>query len=250
MTDVRIGSTAAYVTSVLDRLAVLGGAFMRIDELVFKEASENLFLTCWVPETTTVVLGRSNDAEKECHTKLCDQEGVEILKRAGGGGTVVLHSGCVVVSFGAWMHQPFKNDVYFSLINQSISTAIQKKYGSLDIRERGISDLAIGDKKIAGTSLFRSKGYLLYQASILVDSRVEMIERLLKHPSKEPDYRQGKTHRDFVAGLNEYIPGLSPKELVLVFNQSLKNILLEFLGEELSEVDPNHLSWILKRGES
>ena len=221
---------------------------MKIDEVIFKEAAKSLFLRCWVPETNSVVLGRSNEAERECHLELCEQEGVEVLKRAGGGGTVVLHSGCVVVSIGAWMQQPFKNDVYFSLINKSISTTIQKQYGSIDIRERGISDLAIGDKKIAGTSLFRSKGYLLYQASILVESRIDLIERLLKHPSREPDYRKGKTHRDFIAGLNEYVIGLTPGELELVLSQNLKQSLIEILSDEFAEVDQNHLTWILNRG--
>ncbi len=221
---------------------------MKIDEIIFKEAAKSFFLKCWVPETNSVVLGRSNEAEKECHFDLCAQEGVEVLKRAGGGGTVVLHSGCVVVSFGAWMQQPFKNDVYFSLINKSISATIQKKYGLMDIKERGISDLAIGDKKIAGTSLFRSKGYLLYQASILVESRIDLIERLLKHPSREPDYRKGKTHRDFIAGLNEYVIGLTPGDLELALTQNLKSSLLELLKEELAEVDQNHLPWILNRG--
>jgi len=221
---------------------------MKIDEIIFKEAAKGFFLRCWVPEANSLVLGRSNEAEKECHLDICAQEGVEVLKRAGGGGTVVLHSGCVVVSFGAWMQQPFKNDIYFSLINKSISAAIQKKYGPLDIIERGISDLAIGDKKIAGTSLFRSKGYLLYQASILVESRIDLIERLLKHPSREPDYRKGKTHRDFIAGLNEYITGLTPQDLELALVQNLKSYLLDFLKEEFAEVDQNHLPWILNRG--
>jgi len=223
---------------------------MRIDEMIFKEANKSFFLKCWIPEETTVVLGRSNDPEKECHLEACENQGVEVLKRAGGGGTVVLHGGCVVVSFGAWMQHHFKNDVYFSLINQSIASTLEAELGSLKIVERGISDLAIGDKKIAGTSLFRSKGYLLYQASILVDSRIHIIEKLLKHPTKEPDYRGGKSHRNFVAGLSEFVPGIEPEEVEKILSKNLEKRLKNLLGNELAEVDEKHRPWILSRANS
>lgn len=222
---------------------------MRIDEMIFKEAARSFFLKCWIPEETTVVLGRSNDPEKECHVEACKKEGVEVLKRAGGGGTVVLHGGCVVVSFGAWMQQAFKNDVYFSLINQSIAAVLEGELGTLQIKQRGISDLAIGDKKIAGTSLFRSKGYLLYQASILVDSRIHIIESLLKHPTKEPDYRRGKSHRNFVAGLSEFVTGLTAQDVEKILSKKLERVLRDFLGEELAAVDEKHLPWILSRAQ-
>jgi lipoate-protein ligase A len=222
---------------------------MRIDEIIFKEASKSFFLKCWIPEDTTVVLGRSNDPEKECHLEACEKEGIEVLKRAGGGGTVVLHGGCVVVSFGGWMEHHFKNDVYFSLINQSIASTLEAELGSLKIVERGISDLAIGDKKIAGTSLFRSKGYLLYQASILVDSRIHIIEKLLKHPTKEPDYRGGKSHRNFVAGLGEFVSGLTAQEVEKILSKNLERHLKETLEGELTDVDGKHLPWILNRAQ-
>ena len=69
--------------------------------------------------------------------------------------------------------------------------------------QRGLSDIVSGDKKIAGTSLFRKKYLLVYQGSLLVDPEFDLIFELLKHPSREPDYRQGRDHKDFVTSLRE-----------------------------------------------
>ena len=223
---------------------------MWIDDLIFEKASKPMHLELWIPKIPVVVLGRSNEAATECNQEKCAELGIPILKRAGGGGTVVLHPGCAVIALGAWMQNPFKNDHYFSLINQAIASVIESSFELPPVRQRGISDLAIQDKKIGGTSLFRSKGYLLYQCSILVDTKIDLIEACLKHPSKEPDYRAGKTHREFIAGLNEFKPNLTPEILLNELRKKLSTALLTSLNPELAEVDEPHLAWILKKVEA
>jgi lipoate-protein ligase A len=220
---------------------------MWIDDMVFKNADKPLHLELWIPKSPVLVLGRSNDEARECEQNNCAKLGIPILKRAGGGGAVVLHSGCLVVAIGAWMQNPFRNDHYFSLINQTIAKEIESNFRVPPVKERGISDLAIMDKKIAGTSLFRSKGYLLYQCSILIDTKIELIEACLKHPSKEPDYRQGKSHREFIAGLNEFNRDLTPELLFTKLSQTLSSSLQMALSAELAPVDLSHLAWILKK---
>lgn len=220
---------------------------MWIDELLFEKAERDLACEVWVPLDPLVVLGKSNDPSLECNEEICAQLAIPILKRAGGGGTVVLHNGCVVISIGAWMKNPFKNDFYFQLINRVVANILMDSYQLPEITQRGISDLAIGDRKIAGTSLFRSKGYLLYQASVLVNTRIELIEKCLRHPTKEPDYRQGKSHRAFIAGLNDFNPELTPQKILQLFQQKLTQSIRDCLGDELVTTDENHLKWILKR---
>ena len=223
---------------------------MWIDELLFSKADRDFACEVWVPQKPIVVLGNSNQADLECDINHCEYLSIPILKRAGGGGTVVLHDGCVVVSIGAWMKSSFRNDVYFESINQVIALILSSAFNLPPILQRGISDLAISEKKIAGTSLFRSKGYLLYQASILIESKIDLIETCLLHPTKEPEYRQGKPHRAFIAGLNEFKPELTTQEVVDSLRDNLQTNLKAALKEELVSVDSNHLKWILRRANS
>jgi len=67
----------------------------------------------------------------------------------------------------------------------------------------GISDIAISGKKILGSAIYRSKDALLYHAVLNLGEPATTFERYLRHPSKEPDYRLGRSHSEFVTSLKE-----------------------------------------------
>lgn len=175
---------------------------MWIDDDILRRAAEPMALHCFVPSRPFVILGSSNVAEVEANVEACTSDGVPILKRYGGGGTVVLYEGSAVVSLGLWVRQHFQNKLYFELLNGAVIDALALRWPNLArLSQNGLSDIVDGDRKVAGTSLFRSRNYLLYQASILVDLDLARIARYLRHPSREPDYRKGRRHADFLKGL-------------------------------------------------
>ena len=71
--------------------------------------------------------------------------------------------------------------------------------GIAGVEHRGISDLAFGDRKVGGTYLYRAKGLVYFSASLLVAHDLEGVERYLRHPPREPDWRRGRPHRDFMS---------------------------------------------------
>jgi lipoate-protein ligase A len=62
----------------------------------------------------------------------------------------------------------------------------------------GISDLAIGDKKISGNAQRRRKRFILHHGTLLYAIDPELMERYLIEPSDRPQYRGGRTHRGFI----------------------------------------------------
>jgi lipoate-protein ligase A len=221
---------------------------MWIDDVVINECDNRHFTNIFVPAETVVVLGRGNKEETECLVEACQKDGVKILKRYGGGGTVVLHGGCVVVSTGVWVDDPFKNEYFFEKINDAVIDTISSFSKKIPkVEQRGISDLAISGKKIAGTSLFRSKNYLLYQASILVDKNIDLISGYLKHPSKEPDYRKGKSHEDFLTDLKFFDNEISSEKLSNFFESHYRSNLEKKLGDHMTEPMKDHLKHLYKR---
>jgi len=223
-----------------------------IDDQVIVECHKNLVSCIWVPSELLVVLGRSNQAAIEANTELCQADGVDILKRYGGGGTVLLHPGCLVVSVGAWVDSPYQNDLYFRLLNDSVIFTIQEVL-AIELGQRGFSDIVFRDRKIAGTSLFRSRQYLLYQASILITDRIDDIEKYLKHPSKEPDYRQARKHKDFLSCLDELgaadqsLPRLTAAEWAVHFENSFPTKLQQQFSPYLVKPIEVHIPHLLKR---
>ena len=69
------------------------------------------------------------------------------------------------------------------------------------ISMRGSCDLALGDRKFSGSAQKRSRYCLLHQGTLLYDFSLESIPLYLRQPEKQPDYREGREHLDFVSNL-------------------------------------------------
>lgn len=157
---------------------------------------------CFTIKKPVVVLSNSNNLSSEVNTQACREYNIPILRRKGGGGTVLLDEGTIVLTLGFYAKHLFNNALYFSMINQIWAEAIHQ-CTSLNLAQNGYSDLCIGNKKVVGTSLFRSRHFALYQGSLLLDANFSIMEDVLKHPSREPEYRQKRTHREFLTTLKE-----------------------------------------------
>lgn len=221
---------------------------MWIDEEIFSECQETLSIQVWRPQKTLVVLGNANRAELECHIENCEEDQVEILKRCGGGGAVVLHTHCVVIGIGTWVHRLYDNGFYFQKINQAVIESLHETWQEASqIEQRGYSDLCIAQKKVAGTSLFRSRNFLLYQASLLIKKEIQLIERYLKHPSREPAYREGKSHRNFLTCLEDEWPKASVDSVLRTLKKHLPSHLNTQLRGEIIPPDLSQVNHILSK---
>jgi lipoate-protein ligase A len=67
---------------------------------------------------------------------------------------------------------------------------------------RGHTDLAIGGCKFSGNSQRRRKHFLLFHGTFLLNFDLALIGDLLRMPSKQPDYRESRTHADFLTNIN------------------------------------------------
>lgn len=198
-------------------------------------------------QRSLVVLSSSNTAHRETYDSACKAANVPIVQRRGGGGTVVLGPGCLVLTFAFYAKELFANQRYFQMINSLWIDALSSA-GVSGLVTRGHSDLAHGDKKVAGTSLFRRKHLVVYQGSLLVDPNFELISQLLQHPSREPDYRQGRTHSEFLTSLKQLGYRGTTQELAELCSDYFSKHAVERLCEDFANVDfiPKHQQVIEK----
>ena len=223
---------------------------MWIDDEVLVRSDQAVVSEAFIVGKPLVVLGAANKPELEVNLEVCHKQNVEVSKRYGGGGTVVLYDGCVGARAGLWVKDKFKNDFYFEKINDSLIQTIQNSFRGLpELSQRGISDLCVGEQKFCGTSMFRSRNYLLFQASIIVDLDLELVSSLLAHPSKEPDYRKGRSHKDFLTSLSQFTE-MSPAELRDILNGNWGANLRQSMVSELIEPVSAQIPHLLKRANS
>ncbi|HEX2612040.1 MAG TPA: hypothetical protein VHO02_00410 [Fibrobacteria bacterium] len=179
----------------------------------------------WIPEKPLIVLGYSQDPKAELNTEVIVADGIPVYKRRGGGGAVYLDAGCVCVAWRIPKREALGIHDYFGAGNSAVARALRGAFG-IEAGPRGISDLAVptpaGSRKILGSSLHLPREHALYLASILVDTSVAKLDRYLRHPTREPDYRGGRTHADFVVNLAELGAGVTPEKVREAVEQEIK----------------------------
>ncbi len=148
-----------------------------------------------------VVVSRSRTLAREVYLDRCRADGVPVVLRPSGGGAVVLAPGMAVASVLAARRpgEAFPDPIFRRFVG-AVAAAL-RSCGAPRTVMRGISDLCIGDRKVAGSSLRLWQRTLLFQVSILVDPDLSLLDRYLPMPSRMPAYRQQRGHREFVTSL-------------------------------------------------
>lgn len=166
------------------------------------EGGEAWALRVWEPPSLAVVLGRASRPGRELHAAHCAADAVPILRRLGGGGAVLLGPGCLVVSLARVVADRLAVATHLAECAGWIADGLRDA-ADVAVEPRGTGDLCLGDRKVLGSSVFCRRHTFFYQASLLVAMDRAPIERYLAHPSREPAYRRGRPHREFLVTLWE-----------------------------------------------
>lgn len=179
---------------------------LALDEVLLEELDERggaPTLRFWESDRLFVVLGRGSRVGDEVDVPACERDGVPILRRASGGGTVLQGPGClsyaIVVPYRLYSElRTIRTTNQFVL--ERIAAALQRWEPTTTFQ--GISDLAVGNLKISGNAQRRAGSALLFHGTILHSMSADLVAQYLKHPSRQPDYRLDRPHRMFLGTIN------------------------------------------------
>ena len=178
------------------------------------------------PESMALVLGRSSKAELEIDFNELAYAPIVLLRRRGGGCTVLLDPGNLVVSIALPIRGFGAIDTWFHIISawliKELATA-----GIAGVTREGVSDLVLFERKIGGSCIFRGRDLLYYATTLLIEADLGAIGRYLTHPPREPGYRAGRPHEEFLGRLADLVPGTTTPALQqrLVPRLSAENLL-------------------------
>ena len=163
----------------------------------------------WQAHAPAVILGTGQEAAKEADLDTAAKENVPILRRHSGGGTVIIGPGAINFSaFYLFQDLPGSQTIRGAM-SAALQPVIQLLAGwKLKVQEAGISDLVViahdgALRKIAGNSQARKRLSVVVHGTLLADPDWARMARLLRFPSKAPDYRAGRDHRAFLTSLKE-----------------------------------------------
>lgn len=171
--------------------------------LAITEAQGLEFLRIWESAVPFVVVGLGNHLSEEVNLALCEEESIPVRRRFSGGGTVVQGPGCLsyALSLRITGDDNFANVTSTNrFIMERIRAAIEKAIGQ-PVHVRGHTDLETDGRKFSGNAQRRGRHAFLFHGTFLYATDLELVDRALRHPSREPDWRRRRTHHEFLINL-------------------------------------------------
>jgi lipoate-protein ligase A len=164
-------------------------------------------LRFWESPEYFVVVGYANKVASEVNVAACAARDIPIVRRCSGGGTVVQGPGCLnyalilrITADGPTCNISAANQFIMGRNQEAMESAIANR--QLPVLIQGHTDLTINGFKFSGNSQRRRRKFLLFHGTFLLDFDLTLVSELLHMPSKQPDYRQSRSHAEFVANAN------------------------------------------------
>jgi lipoate---protein ligase len=205
-------------------------------------------LRFWESPNHFVVVGYGNKVASEVDVAACRVEGIPVLRRCSGGGTVLQGPGClnysIVLRIDA--HHELENITSANCHIMKRNAAALSKLLGKTVSVQGFTDLALDGRKFSGNAQRRKRTHLLFHGTFLLDFDLQLIERYLRAPSRQPDYRCDRSHLDFLRAVK-----LSREEIkrALCTEWNSTETLLNLLEEPLTKLVAEKYSrteWNLK----
>jgi lipoate-protein ligase A len=188
---------------------------LALDEALLLEAEAGRqpeVLRLWEWPRPAVVLGSGCKLAEDVDAEACRADGVPILRRSSGGGTVLLGEGCLCFS----LVLALAGDERLGEIRPSyryILGRVAEPLGLPGVHMQGISDLVYDGRKFSGNAQQRKRHHILHHGTILYAFDLPLVSRCLRLPARQPDYRAGRGHDDFIRNLG--LPGDVIRERLL-----------------------------------
>lgn len=194
---------------LLDLTTATPATDLALDEALLIAAEEQHggeVLRLWELATPAVIVGSGGSVGIDVNAAACDANGVPILRRSSGGGTVLLGPGCLCFSLVLAYDRALGLD-QIPISNRYVLGRMMQALCPLapDITQEGTSDLALGGTsavKVSGNAQQRKRLHFLHHGTLLYDFDLGLIPKYLNAPERQPAYRCDRNHKDFVANLN------------------------------------------------
>ena len=186
--------------TLLDHTLPDAAANLALDEALLLAAEDGTggeVLRLWENPGYAVVLGAGGSAAADVNVPACAADGVPILRRASGGGPVVVGPGCLCFSLVlAYSRAPEMH-----AIGPSARYILDPLAAALGAAIEAISDLAVNGVKFSGSAQQRKRKHFLHHGTLLCGFDLDRISRYLTVPERQPDYRRNRPHEEFVTNL-------------------------------------------------
>ncbi len=172
---------------------------LELEEKLLRHETQNFCVINQEPDRA-IVMGISGKEEHLLEMDLVKRDGIPVLRRFSGGGTVILDESSLMISFIF-----AKKEIPVTPFPEPIlrwSADLYKAAWQIPGFALRENDYVIHDKKCGGNAQYIKKDRWLHHTSFLWDYKNENM-KYLKLPEKRPNYRLSRSHGDFLCKLKD-----------------------------------------------
>jgi len=206
-------------------------------------------LRFWEASDKAVVMGMAGRAGEEVNQGACRDQGIPILRRCSGGGTVLQGPGCL--NYALILDLDHRSE---AATVGSTNSWVMRRHASVfsellgrEVTQEGVSDLVVSGRKFSGNAQRRRRSRALFHGTVLLDFDLGLISSLLPLPARRPRYRRDRPHEEFIA--NTYLSAEQVSQAlsrVWLAQGKLESPPLQEL-EDLLQSKYNQDDWNLRR---
>lgn len=204
---------------------------------------DTMILYLWQNENT-VVIGRNQNAWKECKVSALEEDHGYLARRLSGGGAVYHDLGNLNFTF-------ITNMDNYNIERQSNVIIRALAYEGVKAEKSGRNDLLVDGKKFSGNAYYQKHGNAYHHGTILVDVDMKKMGQYLNVSATKLKSNGVDSVRSRVMNMKEVIPDLTI--------EGMKQLMVRALGDEyglpvksltLSPGDVNQIMLLTQRYQS
>jgi len=188
-----------------------------IEEAIFFEPSSHRHsLMLWVNDPC-VVIGRNQNPWREAHLHHLEEDGIPLIRRISGGGTVYHDLGNLNFSF-ITSQKDYNESEHFKLIISALSTL------GVSLTPNARKDLLLENRKISGNAFYMRGNRRLHHGTLLVDADTQALWRYLSDDNPSIEAKGIPSTRHKVINLREVSAHATTERVKLAIQEMFQKI--------------------------
>lgn len=190
---------------------------LAVEEYLLLHCENNECILYLWQNQRTIVIGRNQNAWKECRTEKLEQEGGHLARRLSGGGAVYHDLGNLNFTFLVRKENYDKEKQL-----QVILRAVQKL--GINAEKSGRNDILINGRKFSGNAYYEQKEYCYHHGTLMVNVDTEVLSEYLTVSKEKLKSKGVDSVRSRVANLSEFLPELTIDMLKNVMKEAFEEV--------------------------
>ncbi|MFQ3578991.1 MAG: lipoate--protein ligase [Bacteroidales bacterium] len=210
---------------------------LAMEEYLLKNSDDEFFLTAI--NGPSVLLGVNQNAYDEINALYVKQNGIKVVRRITGGGTVFQDEG--ILNFSLIYKSDGSDLLDFSYVASFISEFLKEKLG-IEAKCEGRNDICINGKKFSGQARYFHGNRILHHGTILVSTNKKSLVNALKSTDEKTYERSIVPTNEEITNINEVLANKIKTEdfwaLIINYFQS------KFLNTKFYQLSSNEIEQI------